>query len=222
MAKAIFGDGLGAWSVGVIAIAYDVALLAFVAWQARAIWRDEETPAADAAARRPTLGVIIAAYNEAPALAATIDALLAQTDPPDAIWLADDGSQTPATPFSPNVTASRPRPAEPSPAEPVAPTLRWLRLAHRGKAHALNAALAHADTEVVLTVDADTLLAPDAIAVVRRAFAADPTSRGRRRRAEAALRGRRARPSSCRSSRPTNMSATSSAATPGRGSRACC
>ena len=48
-----------------------------------------------------------------------------------------------------------------------------VELEHRGKAHALNAALVHADTDVALTVDADTLLEPDAIAAVRRAFAED-------------------------------------------------
>ena len=42
----------------------------------------------------------------------------------------------------------------------------WLRLPHGGKARALNAALAYVDTDVVLTVDADTLLEPSAIAAV--------------------------------------------------------
>lgn len=43
-------------------------------------------------AARPTVGVIIAAFNESAPLPATIDALLRQSDPPDRIWLADDGS----------------------------------------------------------------------------------------------------------------------------------
>lgn len=175
MVKAVLGDGLIAWSVGVVYIAYDVALLAFVAWQARTMWRRADSRAPDPAAKRPTLGVIIAAYNEAPALAATIDALINQTDPPDAIWLADDGSHDGGD----AVLAERYRLDPPtrgtlSAPSLVAPPLRWLRLEHRGKAHALNAALTHADTDVVLTVDADTLLEPDAIAAVRRAFADDP------------------------------------------------
>jgi cellulose synthase/poly-beta-1,6-N-acetylglucosamine synthase-like glycosyltransferase len=174
MAKALFGDGLVAWSVGVVYIAYDVALLAFVAWQARAIWRQEEAYTPNAAARPPTLGVIIAAYNEAPALAATIDALINQTDPPDAIWLADDGSDDGSDAVLAERYGLQPPTREAlSLPGPAAPTLRWLRLAHRGKAHALNVALDHADTEVVITVDADTLLEPDAISVVRRAFADD-------------------------------------------------
>jgi cellulose synthase/poly-beta-1,6-N-acetylglucosamine synthase-like glycosyltransferase len=174
MAKAFVGQGLFAWSVGVVYIAYDGCLLVFVAWQALALWRDRaKNPPLPAA--QPTIGVIIAAYNEASALAATIDALLRQSDPPDGIWLADDGSSD----GSDHVLAQRYGLARPplnalSNQGPIAPSLRWLRLEHRGKAYALNAALAHADTDVVVTVDADTLLEPGAIFAVRRAFAEDP------------------------------------------------
>ena len=170
-ARAFAGDGLLTWSVGVVYIAYDTALLAFVAWQTRALWAPER-PAGGLS--RPTLGVIVAAHNERAALTATIDALLGQTDPPDAIWLADDGSDD----GSEAVLAGRyalvlPALGRLGAPSPVAPGLRWLRLPHRGKAHALNAAFALASTDVVLTVDADTLLEPDAVAMVRMAFAAD-------------------------------------------------
>jgi glycosyltransferase involved in cell wall biosynthesis len=171
-ARSFVGEGLVAWSVGVVYIAYDLTLLAFVAWQARVLIRREADP--PASLLRPTVGVIVAAFNERPALAATIDALLLQTDAPDAVFIADDGSDD----GSSAVLSERyslmvlPR-GELSGPSPVAPVLRWLRLPHRGKAHALNAALAHATTDVVVTVDADTLLEPDAIEVVRRAFAAD-------------------------------------------------
>ena len=57
---------------------------------------------------------------------------------------------------------------------PNLPSLRWLRLAHGGKARALNAAILHVDEEIVVTVDADTLLEPGAIAAMRNAFAAEP------------------------------------------------
>ena len=52
--------------------------------------------------------------------------------------------------------------------------LRWLRLAHVGKAEALNVAMLSLDADLVLTVDADTLLEPDAVAAMHVAFAADP------------------------------------------------
>jgi cellulose synthase/poly-beta-1,6-N-acetylglucosamine synthase-like glycosyltransferase len=174
LAKAFVGDGLLAWSVGIAYISYDGCLLTFVAWQALALWR-QPGKSRPCPVPRPTVGVIIAAYNEASALAATIDALLRQSDPPDQIWLADDGS----TDASDSILLRRyglaPPPlgglSEPS---PVAPSLQWLKLPHRGKAHALNAALIYADTDVVVTVDADTLLQREAILAVRRAFAEDP------------------------------------------------
>ena len=101
-------------------------------------------------------------------------ALLRQSDPPDRIWLADDGSNDASASILAQRYALAPPPlwglGEPS---PVAPSLRWLKLEHRGKAHALNAALAHADTDVVVTVDADTLLQGGAMSAVRRAFAED-------------------------------------------------
>jgi cellulose synthase/poly-beta-1,6-N-acetylglucosamine synthase-like glycosyltransferase len=57
---------------------------------------------------------------------------------------------------------------------PHHPTLRWLRLPHGGKARALNEALGRLGSEVVLTVDADTVLDPEAVAAMRHAFAAEP------------------------------------------------
>jgi len=59
---------------------------------------------------------------------------------------------------------------------PVAayPGLRLLRLPHGGKARALNQAIERATTDIFLTVDADTILEPEALAAMRRAFAEDP------------------------------------------------
>ena len=52
--------------------------------------------------------------------------------------------------------------------------LRWLKLPQGGKARALNVAIALADTELVLTIDADTLIEPEALEAMCRAFATDP------------------------------------------------
>lgn len=169
-----FASGGLAWSVGIAYLAYDTSLSLFVAYQSLVLWRGEPvTPGTPG--RRPSVGVIVAAHNEAPVLAATIDALLRQRDPPDQIWLADDGS----TDGSASVLAARYALASPEldtlgDPSSIAPTLRWLRLSHRGKALALNAALAYVDTDVVLTVDADTLLDLEAVAVIRGAFTEDP------------------------------------------------
>jgi cellulose synthase/poly-beta-1,6-N-acetylglucosamine synthase-like glycosyltransferase len=165
---ALRGQGLLAFSVGVASIVYDFTQLSFVAVQTRKLFKAAPPPAPTP---HLTLSVIVAAYNEARALPATLDALLAQTHPADQIVIADDGSQDATA----DVLAARygltpPRLGDIVTCGPVS----WLRLPHRGKAHTLNAALEHTTGEIMLTVDADTLLEPDALAHIRRAFA-DPS-----------------------------------------------
>jgi len=165
--------GLFAWAVGLAYIAYDTFLLVFVAiktWPLRHV----SAPSA-AMGERPTLAVLIAAHNEAGVLAATVAALAAQQDPPDIIFIADDGStdSTPATMADAFGILSPPAIGT-SAASSTVPSLRWLRLAHGGKARALNAALGQIDCDIVLTVDADTILATDAIAAMRAAFQREP------------------------------------------------
>jgi cellulose synthase/poly-beta-1,6-N-acetylglucosamine synthase-like glycosyltransferase len=174
VAQAFFRQGLASWSVGIVYILYDTFLLAFTAVHIARLRR-----APDAAsmpdATRPAMAVIIAARNEAAVLGITIDTLAAQDEPPELILLADDGS----TDDSPAVLAERyglmlPAVGEISDASPMLPSLRWLRLPHGGKARALNAALAMVSEPVVLTVDADTLLAPGALRAMRDAFTVEP------------------------------------------------
>jgi len=161
--------GAFTWSIGIVYIFYDTFLLAFTFWQTLPLAR---APApATPPASRPSLAVIIAAYNEAPVLGTTIAALLAQTDPPEEIIIADDGSID----GTGNLLSGRYGLATPMLGEITAgPGLRWLRATHGGKASTLNRALPHVSTELFLTVDADTKLAPDAVAAMRSAFAATP------------------------------------------------
>jgi cellulose synthase/poly-beta-1,6-N-acetylglucosamine synthase-like glycosyltransferase len=168
VAMAFFRQGLAAWSTGLIYIFYDTCLLAFTGWQAGGLRRAEPLLGAEP---RPTLGVIIAAHNEAAAIAVTIDALLAQSDVPDLILIADDGSDDAMGDVleqayglcCPDVGGCA-----------STGSLRWLRLPHGGKARALNAALSFVDCDIILTVDADTLLESHAIAAMRSRFAAEP------------------------------------------------
>ena len=184
-ALAFRGQGLLAWAVGAVYIAYDTALLAFVGWRTVHLLRPAPTsPHAPALAlalgtEPPTLAVIIAARDEATVLPVTLAALLAQTDPPDAIVIADDGSSDGTAALLAERYGLLAAPLGGlSAASPSHPTLRWLRLPHGGKARALNAAIGHLPHEVVMTVDADTLLDARAIAAVRRAFAAEPELAG--------------------------------------------
>ncbi len=82
---------------------------------------------------------------------------------------------TPPPPCSPRSTAfPARRSASSSGPGPIHPALRWLRLPHGGKAQALNVACRRSPTELVLTVDADTMLEPGALHAMQQAFAADP------------------------------------------------
>ncbi len=179
-AMAFSQGGLAAWSVGGAYIAYDTALLLFVAVQTRALLKPPAPTGPDEpAAERLSVATIVAAHNEAAVLPATLAALFAQVDPADEIVIADDGS----TDSTGNLMRDRYGIVEsglgelsgPSPSQP---SLRWLRLAHGGKARALNAAVLQVRSSVVLTVDGDTLLDPGALAAVRRAFASEPALAG--------------------------------------------
>jgi cellulose synthase/poly-beta-1,6-N-acetylglucosamine synthase-like glycosyltransferase len=171
-ANAFLGKGIAGWSVGIVYIGYDTVLLVFTFWQS---WKLRRlVPPLPVTTARLSLSVIIAAYNEAGVLASTIAALARQSSPPDEILIADDGS-TDATAALLGVEFGLL--AEPGGISAVSnqiPGLRWLRLAHAGKAAALNQALAHVSTELFVTVDADTKLDQQAIAAMRNAFAAMP------------------------------------------------
>ena len=174
--------GVLAWSVGVVYVVYDTVLLAFVGWRTWDLLRPAAAAAAvpmagaaAPAAMRTSVCVLVAAHNEAGALPLTIAALLGQTDPPEQIMVVDDGSTDgTADLLVRHYGLALPAPGTVGLPSIAYPTLRWLALPHGGKALALNAALPRAGTDVVLTVDGDTLLAPTALAAMRQAFAAEP------------------------------------------------
>jgi cellulose synthase/poly-beta-1,6-N-acetylglucosamine synthase-like glycosyltransferase len=172
LAASLYFHGLLAWSTGLVYVGYDTALLLFVCWHSLSI--PARQGPVSVATGHPRLGIVVAAYNEAAALPATLAALFGQTDAPERIVIADDGSDDATA----ELLVERYGLAAPSVGTTSVgnrhPSLIWLRLPHRGKAAALNAAFAALDTEIVVTVDADTILAPEAIAAMRRAFAAAP------------------------------------------------
>ncbi|WP_213305164.1 glycosyltransferase family 2 protein [Paraburkholderia sacchari] len=180
-ARAFFLQGVVAWSTGIAYVIYDTLLLVFVAWQARVLLGPAGAAAitADAIAAgpvsQPTLGVIVAAHNEAAVLPITLDALFAQTRAPQQIVIADDGSSDGTAALLVQLYGlADPGEGRLSPPSPDYPSLRWLKLPHGGKARALNAALGAMRTDAVMTVDADTLLEPDACAAMVDAFGREP------------------------------------------------
>ncbi len=173
--------GVLAWSTGIVYVVYDTVLLVFVFWQTLRLvgpgnpstgsGRTDFT--ADASV---TVGVIVAAHNEAAVLPITLAALLGQSSPPNDIVVADDGSTDGTAALMLRLYGlAAPALGAVSAPSPVHPALRWLRLPHGGKAVALNAAILQMTTDTVLTVDGDTLLESEAIGAVRGAFSHEPT-----------------------------------------------
>jgi cellulose synthase/poly-beta-1,6-N-acetylglucosamine synthase-like glycosyltransferase len=179
-ARAFFLQGALAWSTGIIYVLYDTALLLFVGFQTLSLagprgpgarWLDPEPPAN----RLPSLGVIVASHNEASVLPITIAALLAQAHGAVQIVIADDGSTDGTAALLTErfglIAAPDGKLSAPS---SLHPQLFWLRVPHGGKARALNAAITEMTTDIVMTVDADTLLDADASHAMRSAFAVRP------------------------------------------------
>lgn len=141
-----------------------------------------------AGAELPTVAVIVAARDEEVALPRCLAALTALNYPPDRIEIivADDHS-TDGTPevvrrFEPAVVAvgaADPAPPEPVElAQPGALDVRYLRVPEpeghvRGKALALDAAIATTDAELLLFTDADCAPEPDWVRRLAAPFA-DP------------------------------------------------
>jgi cellulose synthase/poly-beta-1,6-N-acetylglucosamine synthase-like glycosyltransferase/protein-S-isoprenylcysteine O-methyltransferase Ste14 len=173
-ARAFVLKGMLAWSVGVVYVGYDTALLAFVFWQTLGLAKIAAKPES-AGAAPVTLGVIVAAHNEAAVLPLTLAALFDQSEPPELIVIADDGSTDETAVLLQRQFGLIEPPLDTlSSASSTHPALHWLRLSHQGKPSALTLAMHLVDTEMVLTVDADTLLEQNAIAAMRDAFASDP------------------------------------------------
>ncbi len=169
---AFFRQGLLAWGTGLLYIFYDSCLLAFTGWQTRRLGHPQTLIATET---KPSIGVIIAAHNEERALSVTIMALTQQSERPDFILIADDGSDDGTLDILETLYDLKPAPyGEIGPASRVVPELHWMRVPRGGKARALNAAIEHMDSDIVITVDADTLLESHAIAAMRSSFSSDP------------------------------------------------
>ena len=171
--RAFNPNGLFSWSAGLIYISYDTLLTAFVFVMTLPLIKPRELP--PSVRPRPTLSVLVACYNEDSNLRRMIQSLLAQSAPIEMIVVVDDGSSDgTADILSGEFGLSMPKLGSMSGPSARHPTLHWLRLPHRGKAHALNAALVSVDTDLVMTVDGDTFLAADAVGAMKVAFALDP------------------------------------------------
>ncbi|MBL0940366.1 MAG: glycosyltransferase [Gemmatimonadaceae bacterium] len=97
----------------------------------------------------PMVTVLIPAYNEGRVIARTINSVLEQAYPSFEVVVIDDGSRD-DTAEAARATTSDPR-------------VRVLTQANAGKAAALNLGIGAATGEVIVVIDADTILASDAL-----------------------------------------------------------
>jgi len=162
------GRGPWAWTIGLAYIAYDSWLLLFMVLESqRALREGAHAAVSDLPSR---LTVVISARNERTVLPACLAALHAQTAPVDEVLVVDDGSQDGSVAWLRETYALD---AEGRSTLQFRSGFRLLAREHQGKARALNAGWRLASGDLIVTLDADTLLDPGAIAAVRAAFAAD-------------------------------------------------
>jgi cellulose synthase/poly-beta-1,6-N-acetylglucosamine synthase-like glycosyltransferase len=167
--------GAAAWLVGLIYISYDSALLLFMVGSSQYAVSRQERERLVSPAPRPSLTVLVCARNERLVLPACLDALRAQTEPADEILVLDDGSTDamPAWLEQEFALQFEPRGVNAVGVSARWPALRVLRKPNSGKADSLNQGWRMAAGEIVVTLDADTDMEPDALRAIRDAFARD-------------------------------------------------
>ncbi|MCA0374404.1 MAG: glycosyltransferase [Gemmatimonadetes bacterium] len=116
------------------------------AWQR---WRPGVARRATDRTFTPMVSVLIPAYNEGRVITRTIASVLAQDYPDFEVVVIDDGSRDDTAAAAESMTSDA--------------RVRVLRQANAGKAAALNTGIAAAAGAVLVVIDADTVLAPDAL-----------------------------------------------------------
>jgi cellulose synthase/poly-beta-1,6-N-acetylglucosamine synthase-like glycosyltransferase len=149
--------------IALLTIGFEIASGTLALILARGHYKESRLP------RLPRVSVLVAAYNEASGIVATVRSIQAQQDVTTEIVIADDGSSDDSLAILTGAFGLS-RMAPGSPLTSPDGTLTVLALPHRGKASALNAAATIARHPLLVTVDADTLLAPLALARLASAF----------------------------------------------------
>jgi cellulose synthase/poly-beta-1,6-N-acetylglucosamine synthase-like glycosyltransferase len=187
----LFGSLLVAWLVvftaleALIGAAWPLQLsLVFVGWELavtvvlvvvlrRRVALERRRPAVGRGGARPAVSVLIAAWNEAGSIAATVERWTSQRGLEFEVLVGDDGSadETAARLVSAgNLKADRDGEFC---GQVNGIEVRLVRLAHAGKGATLNALARRARHPVLVTTDADTTPAPEALALLAEAFRGD-------------------------------------------------
>jgi len=168
-------QGILVWTIGLLYLAYDSWLLARMISLSRAALRAATSAPVSSPSPQslPTLPILVPARNEAAVLPACLDSLLAQHSPADEICVIDDGSEDStrallASRYSLPAQGGHVRSSTP-------PSLRLWTKPSTGKARSFNEILPACTGDLIVTIDADTVVAPGSLAAFRHAFAADPS-----------------------------------------------
>jgi len=168
-------QGAMVWSIGLLLLSYDLFLQCLTLFNTWRLLKPSVSIHPGSDASNCNLGVIVAAHNEAAVLMATIKELTSQSCPPVQIMIADDGSTDgTADLLTGTYELVQPELGQCSQGRGEEAALYWLRLPHGGKARALNQAMLHMKADIVLTVDADTVLDEHALYAICQAFQMDP------------------------------------------------
>ncbi|HEX7854660.1 MAG TPA: glycosyltransferase, partial [Sphingobium sp.] len=120
-------------------------------------WFQSQRQRGDPPTYQPTVSVIIPAFNEERVIVASVRRVLASDYPALQVIVADDGSKDATSSIVAATFADDPR-------------VTLLTLVNGGKARALNRALAEAEGEIVIALDADTQFEPQTISRLARWF----------------------------------------------------
>lgn len=153
-----------------VGLGLSIAVMALIAWvpgfmmifTAVSVGSDRRRPP-PALAQYPPLTVLVACYNEAATIAATLASILEQDYPaPLSVMVIDDGSGDASAAIVRHLIAQGDH----------SRAIRLLQLGHnRGKAAALNAGLAEVQTEWFVSIDADCWLTAQALRRLMEALA---------------------------------------------------
>lgn len=132
----------------------------------------------------PTVSIIVPAHNEAAVIDRCLISVKAQDYPHDKleVIVIDDGSSDSTAEQvedhvnggNGNGNGSFRLRGEPIQVGPFGGSLELIKNGHAGKAHALNAGIEASTGEIVVNIDSDVVLAPDAIRNIAASFARNP------------------------------------------------
>jgi len=177
--------GVAAWSIGLVYISYDSLLLGFMVVSSQvAVMRQERkrklanpvSAPCHPPQQRPTLTVLVCARNERLVLPECLRFLRSQTEPADEVIILDDGSTDDMVDW---LTTEFDLTFTPRGSGNLGRSQRWpalivLSKPNSGKADSLNLGWKMAQSEIVVTIDADTYIEPEALAAIRNGFVEDP------------------------------------------------